>query len=114
MLAITHAAFLHCSKRPKSKSSVNDKRTRPARVHPKLNCCVLLIFSAIANVYFKKIPDHVSVVEGEKLEIHCKAFGTDPTISWTVGEFRIAIIIMKRKNMSKMLAVVHFTFVRCR
>ncbi|XP_055297725.1 basigin isoform X2 [Sitodiplosis mosellana] len=39
----------------------------------------------IANVYLKNIPDNWSVVEGEKLEIHCKAFGTNPEITWLIG-----------------------------
>lgn len=41
----------------------------------------------VANAYLKKIPDHMSVIEGEKLQIHCKAFGTDPKITWSVGEY---------------------------
>jgi len=40
----------------------------------------------VANVYFKKVPDNISVVEGEKLQIHCKTFGTDPTITWKIGD----------------------------
>lgn len=40
----------------------------------------------VANVYLKSIPDNLSVVEGEELRIHCKAFGTDPKITWTIGE----------------------------
>lgn len=40
----------------------------------------------IANVYLKNMPDNLSVVEGEQLHIHCKAFGTDPEITWTIGK----------------------------
>jgi len=40
----------------------------------------------IANAYLKKIPDNMSVVEGERLTIHCKAFGTDPKITWKIGD----------------------------
>lgn len=39
----------------------------------------------IANAYLKNMPDSLSVVEGEPLTIHCKAIGTDPQITWTVG-----------------------------
>lgn len=39
----------------------------------------------IANVYFKKVPDSINVVEGQKLEIHCKTFGSSPKITWSVG-----------------------------
>lgn len=40
-----------------------------------------------ANVYFKNMPDNMAVVEGEKLTIHCIAFGTDPVISWLIGKW---------------------------
>jgi len=39
----------------------------------------------IANVYFKKLPENMAVVEGEKLQIHCKAFGTNPVVTWKIG-----------------------------
>lgn len=45
-----------------------------------------LIASNAANVYLEKIPDNLVVVEGEKLQIHCKAFGTDPKITWKIGK----------------------------
>lgn len=49
------------------------------------------LFTFVANVYLKKVPDHMSVVEGERLQIHCKAFGTDPQITWTIGEYNLVI-----------------------
>lgn len=42
-----------------------------------------------ANAYAKKIPEHMSVVEGEKLKIHCKVFGAESEIMWTVGMLKI-------------------------
>lgn len=35
------------------------------------------------------------VCEGEKLEIHCKAFGTNPQIVWTVGKLKSALNMEK-------------------
>lgn len=42
--------------------------------------------NVMANVYFKKLPDSIAVVEGEKLLIHCKSFGSNPIISWHIGD----------------------------
>ncbi|XP_031628140.1 basigin [Contarinia nasturtii] len=38
----------------------------------------------ISAVYLKKIPNNLSVVEGERLTIHCKAYGTAPEIEWSL------------------------------
>lgn len=35
----------------------------------------------------KKTPNDIPVVEGEKLEVHCKVAGTDPKIQWTAGNW---------------------------
>jgi preprotein translocase subunit SecG len=43
------------------------------------------VFNVIANVYFKKLSENMAVVEGEKLQIHCKTFGTDPKVTWKIG-----------------------------
>lgn len=41
-----------------------------------------------ANVYIHKIPDNIAVVEGEKLQLHCKVYGSEPiSITWKIGEF---------------------------
>lgn len=42
--------------------------------------------NVMANVYFKRLPESTAVVEGEKLSIHCKVFGSDPIISWHIGD----------------------------
>lgn len=56
-----------------------------------------IVFSA--NVYLHKIPDNLSVVEGEKLELHCKAYGSEPiTIKWTIGEVDAAQFTIFSKN----------------
>jgi len=39
----------------------------------------------VSNAYLKKLHESMNVVEGEQLKIHCIAFGTDPEITWTVG-----------------------------
>lgn len=41
--------------------------------------------NVIANVYIKKLQENIAVVEGEKLQIHCKAFGTNPVVTWKIG-----------------------------
>lgn len=33
------------------------------------------------------MPPDIAVVEGEKLKIHCLAMGTDPEITWTIGNY---------------------------
>lgn len=40
----------------------------------------------LANVYFKHQASSQAVVEGEKLVVKCKVFGTDPEVSWVVGK----------------------------
>lgn len=40
-------------------------------------------------MYFKKQANSQAVVEGEKLIVQCKVYGTDPKISWKVGECQI-------------------------
>lgn len=50
---------------------------------PELNAAAEI--NVVANVYFKKLPENMAVVEGEKLQIHCKAFGTDPVVTWKIG-----------------------------
>lgn len=43
-------------------------------------------FIIAAKMYFKQIPHNAAVVEGEKLKLHCIAYGTDPKIKWIIGE----------------------------
>lgn len=57
---------------------------------------MILLFSNVANVYLKQVPDNLNVVEGERLEIHCKALGTDPQITWRVGKLKIEPLITTR------------------
>lgn len=40
-----------------------------------------------AKVYFKQISHSAAVVEGEKLKLHCIAYGTDPEIKWVIGKW---------------------------
>lgn len=40
----------------------------------------------MANVYIKKLQNSIAVVEGEKLRIHCKVFGSNPIITWHIDE----------------------------
>lgn len=65
-------------------SDVN--HTYQLRIYANLimSCCYLF-FSA--NVYIKKLPENLSVVEGEKLRIHCNVLGTDPVVTWRVGKW---------------------------
>lgn len=42
-------------------------------------------FNVVANVYFKFNPPNVYLTEGGRLQIYCLAYGTDPEITWTVG-----------------------------
>lgn len=42
-------------------------------------------FNVVANVYFRFNPPNVYLTEGNRLEIYCLAYGTDPEITWTVG-----------------------------
>lgn len=41
----------------------------------------------LANARVKKMPDNINVVEGERLQIHCKALGTNTKITWYIGKF---------------------------
>lgn len=41
--------------------------------------------NVVANVYIKKLPENLSVVEGEKMRIHCNVLGTDPVVTWRVA-----------------------------
>lgn len=59
---------------------------------------MVFFFNFLANVYFKQMADNTAVVEGEKLTIHCIAFGTDPEIYWVVGEFEILILLTLKKH----------------
>ncbi|KAJ6633716.1 Basigin, partial [Pseudolycoriella hygida] len=43
-------------------------------------------FNVVAKMYFKQIPHSTAVVEGEKLKLHCIAYGTDPEIKWVIGD----------------------------
>lgn len=43
------------------------------------------VFNVVANVYFRFNPPNVYLTEGNRLEIYCLAYGTDPEITWTVG-----------------------------
>lgn len=54
----------------------------------KYECSVEGLGSAEINVVAEialKLPTNTAVVEGEKLTIHCLVIGTDPIITWTVG-----------------------------
>jgi len=42
-------------------------------------------FVVAAKVYFKQISHSAAVVEGEKLKLHCIAYGTNPEITWVIG-----------------------------
>jgi len=42
-------------------------------------------FNVAAKVYFKQMSHSQAVVEGEKLKLHCIAYGTDPEIKWVIG-----------------------------
>jgi len=42
-------------------------------------------FNVVAKVYFKQISHSAAVVEGEKLKLHCIAYGTNPEIKWVIG-----------------------------
>lgn len=42
-------------------------------------------FNVVANVYFRFNPPNVYLIEGNRLQIYCLAYGTDPEITWTVG-----------------------------
>ncbi|XP_037048833.1 neuroplastin-like [Bradysia coprophila] len=42
-------------------------------------------FNVVANVYFRFNPPNVYLIEGNRLQIYCLAYGTDPEIIWTVG-----------------------------
>jgi len=42
-------------------------------------------FNVVANVYFRFNPPNVYLIEGNRLEIYCLAYGTNPDITWTVG-----------------------------
>lgn len=55
----------------------------------KTNILKRLVFFNISTAlaYVKKMPDDVSVVEGEKLKIHCLAMGTEPEITWMIGNY---------------------------
>lgn len=39
----------------------------------------------IANVYVEKMPEKTPAVRTTRLEIHCKAHGTAPKITWTIN-----------------------------
>jgi len=41
--------------------------------------------NVIAGIFMKKIPENKSVVEGEKLLLHCKVSGTDAKVTWAIG-----------------------------
>lgn len=42
-------------------------------------------FNVVANVYFRFNPPNIYLTEGNRLQIYCLAYGTDPEITWTVG-----------------------------
>lgn len=42
-------------------------------------------FNVVANVYFRFNPPNIYLIEGNRLEIYCLAYGTNPEITWTVG-----------------------------
>lgn len=43
-------------------------------------------FNVAAKVYFKQLNHNQAVVEGEKLKLHCIAYGTDPEIKWVIDD----------------------------
>lgn len=61
---------------------------------------IFFYYCHTANVYLKNIPDNLSVVEGEELQIHCKAFGTDPEITWSIGELNGYFIRKQRISVN--------------
>lgn len=42
-------------------------------------------FNVVGNVYFRFNPANVYLIEGNRLQIYCLAYGTAPEITWTVG-----------------------------
>lgn len=76
----------------------------------KINTNEMIIFPFSANVYIHKIPDNISVVEGEKLQLHCKVYGSEPiSIEWRIGEFNGS-----KKKKKKLIEINTFTFLRRR
>lgn len=39
-----------------------------------------------AKMYFKQINHNQAFVEGEKMKLHCIAYGTDPEIRWVISK----------------------------
>lgn len=42
-------------------------------------------FDVAAKMYFKQPNHNLAFVEGEKMKIHCTAYGTNPEIKWVIG-----------------------------
>ncbi|KAG4073086.1 hypothetical protein HA402_009505 [Bradysia odoriphaga] len=41
-------------------------------------------FNVAAKMYFKQLNHNQAVVEGEKMKLHCIAYGTEPEIKWVI------------------------------
>lgn len=62
----------------------------------------IIFFAFSANVYIHKIPDNIAVVEGEKLQLHCKVYGSEPIeIIWTIGK-----LVHSKKKLNKINASI--------
>lgn len=73
---------------------------------------LIIIFTLLANVYFKYLPESIAVVEGEKLTIHCRAFGTNPRITWIVGKINIFGLSLLVPYRSVQIGIISFTLSR--
>lgn len=52
------------------------------------------IFISTANVHVKDLQANQTVEVNQELRIHCIADGTDPEITWMIGEFSIDIFFI--------------------